>query len=127
MSESSPYQDISGLTKTVLTILSEWQLQPEAQVAILGLPANTKPRALTRMQNHGTSPVSDEFLHRAKLILAIKNAVDSLYPFNGHAACLWITTPNLYFADRTPADIMAEFGLEGMQRVIKNLDGVGDW
>ncbi len=115
------------LVSTVVKLLREWQLDDAEQVVLLGLPASTKGRALNRLALHGDHPLDDDFLQRAQLLLAIKNAVDSLFPFNNQAACLWVTTPNLFFDDITPARIMINEGLDGMERIINHLDGKQDW
>lgn len=127
MSDNTPYHDVSDLAKTIIAILAEWQLDSQDQISMLGLPENTKARALTRMGTHGTAVVNEDFMDRARLILAIKNAVDSLYPHNTRAASLWITTPNYYFSNSTPATVMAVDGIEGMERVLNHLNGTEDW
>ncbi len=112
---------------SILQILRDWHLEVEEQAALLGLPENTKPRALLRMATHGSELLTEDFLHRSHCLLAIKNATESLYPHNAHAASLWITTPNMLFNNVTPLRIMIAEGLAGMQRVINHLDGNCDW
>lgn len=127
MSSNNHTPDVSDLARTVMSVLSDWGLEHEQTLALLGLPAQTKPRALARIRSHGTTSVDDDFLERSRLILAIRNAVDSLYPHNQQAACMWVTTPNIMFNNVTPAQLMVYHGIDGMQTVLNHLDGVSDW
>ena len=119
-------QQIS-LTKTVMQVLANWKVSPEDQVFMLGLDDKVKPRKLNSFRNGMAIPESSSFVERAQLILAIQNAVDSLYPHNGHAANLWITTNNNFFCNKMPLTVMLEEGVEGMQRVYNRLNGYEDW
>lgn len=118
---------LKDLTKTVMTVLSNWSLESEQQMSLLGLPENTPKRALGGFRNGSAVPKNPDFLHRAQCILAIQNAVDSIYPHNAYAANCWVTTQNLFFAYHTPLDIMLSEGLEGMKRVVDHLNGTEDW
>lgn len=127
MSDSTHIDDVSDLARTVMTVLAEWDLQHADSLALLGLPESTKPRSLTRIRTHGTTAIDDDFMERARLILAIRNAVDSLYPHNQQAALLWVTTPNSMFNNVTPVQMMVHHGIDGMKSVLNHLDGVDSW
>ena len=117
-------QNQVDLVRTVIQILSDWDVTGDQQVILIGLPKGPRPRELTRFRMG--MPFSDEndFLQRAHYILSIKNAVDSIHPFNATAANYWVTTGNMFFAQKTPLDIMLAEGLSGMKRVLDHLDGV---
>jgi hypothetical protein len=120
-------QNHKDLGLTLLRVLSDWGVEPEHQVILLGLPEGTKPRALQRYRSGEPLPSADDFTQRAHYILAIQNAVDSMYPHNAAAANYWVTTPTYFFGNRSPLEVMLHHGLEGMQRVINHLNGIDDW
>jgi len=121
---SSEHRD---LVHTLLSILREWQVEPEQQIILLGMPNSTKARALNRVRAGEPLPECDRFLERAHFLLAIQNAVSSMYPHNAQAANYWVSTPSFFFGNYSPLQIMLNEGVAGMQRVLNNLNGIDDW
>jgi hypothetical protein len=117
----------ADLARTLLRILDNWGLTGEQQVSLLGLPEGTPARAINKFAYGTPFPDDYESLQRANYLLAIQNAVESLFPHNTTAANYWMTTPSHYFVNHTPLDIMLSEGVEGMQRVLNYLNGVEDW
>lgn len=115
------------LGRTVLGILNAWGIEAEHQVTLLGLPPETRPRALNRYRSGTPFPDEQDCLLRAHYILSIQNAVESMYPHNASVGHLWVTTPNPMFSEKTPLEIMLLYGVEGMQRLVHHLNGTGDW
>ena len=111
----------------LLKILNEWQVEPAQQIILLGFPADTKPRLLNRLKMGQMLPVDKNFLSRAHYLLAIYNAVQSVYPHNASAANYWVTTPSYYFGNKTPLETMLNNGVEGMKYVLSHLNGTDDW
>jgi hypothetical protein len=115
------------LGRVVTQILNDWGIEPEHQVALLGLPPDTRPRALNRFRSGTPFPDDQECLLRAHYILSIQTAVESMYPHNISVGHLWVTTPNAMFSDKTPLEIMLLYGVDGMQRLVHHLNGTSEW
>jgi hypothetical protein len=127
MSEQSDHEQQIDLIQTLLTVFNNWKLDPHDQIALLGLPQDTKPRMLNRYRAGMEIPANPQFLQRAHFILAISNAIASLYPHNATAANYWITTQSESFANKSPLDIMLLHGLEGMEYILNLLNGEDKW
>jgi hypothetical protein len=120
-------QNLQDVIQTVVGVLRDWGVEAEQQVILLGLPEDTRARTLKHYLTGKPFPAENTFLQRAHYILAIQNAVSSLYPHNPHAANFWVTTDNFFFGEKTPLDLMLSHGLEGMSRVLDHLNGIDDW
>lgn len=116
----------AALTHAVLTALSRWRLDRQEQLALLGLPVDSRPRLLKRFQEGEPLPAEPAVVERAQCLLQIAQALQSLFPHNPLLADLWVTTPSPQFANRTPAELMLEQGLPGMQSLLAQLDGSAD-
>lgn len=116
-------RDRERLTHEVMRVLRAWQVDHDAQVALLGLPADTKPRAMARHGQGRTLPYDEAMLARARCLLAIDHALVSAFPHNPDMAGLWVTTASPRFGGRMPLDAMLTDGIEGMRRVLEHLHG----
>jgi len=125
--QSSQPQRQTDLIKTVLETLTNWDVKPQDQITLLGLPKDTKPRTLGRFRVGALLPQADDFLQRAHYILSIQNAVNSIFPHNAAAANYWVTTPNGYFGGKSPLEAMLNNDIEGMKYVVDHLNGVDGW
>jgi hypothetical protein len=111
-----------------MRILNDWQVPPELQVILLGLPENTKPRALNRFRAGEDIFAEDEqTLKRLSCIIGMSQALQSAFPHNPDMARYWATSPSRFLGDRTPLDIMVSHGLEGMQNLLDQLNGDHSW
>ena len=115
------------LSRTVMGLLESWGVSPEQQIVLLGLPADTRPRKLKQYQEDTPLPDSDELTVRIHYLLSIQKEMDKMFPHNPMAADYWVTTPNRFFNQRTPLDLMLSEGLNGLRMVIEHLRGSGDW
>ncbi len=115
------------LAQTVMGVLHGWNVSPDAQCVLLGLPEGTKARKLNQLRTGTAFPENDAMLLRAHYILSIQNAVESMYPHNTEVGNFWVTTPNAFFNERTPLDVMLDRGVDGMETVVAHLNGTGDW
>ncbi len=127
MPNQSELEQQIDLTKTLLSVFNSWNLEAHDQIALLGLPENTKPRMLNRFRAGMDVPDNPQFLQRAHYILSISNAIDSLFPHNSTAANYWITTHSENFANKSPLDIMLIHGVEGMEYILNLLNGKDEW
>lgn len=127
MSDALEIEKQIDLTKTLLTVFTDWGLGASDQIALLGLPQETKARALGRFRAGMEVPAGAQFLQRAHYILAISNAINSLFPHNITAANYWITTRSENFGNRSPLDVMLTHDLEGMEYILNLLNGENQW
>lgn len=115
------------LAQTVMGVLNGWGVPTDAQCVLLGLPEGTKARKLNQFRSGTAFPEDNAMLLRAHYILSIQNAVESMYPHNTEVGNYWVTTPNAFFNERTPLQVMLDSGVEGMETVVAHLNGTGDW
>lgn len=127
MPDQTELESQLDLTKTLLSVFKNWNLEDRDQIALLGLREDTKPRRLNRYRAGMEVPDNPQFLQRAHYILAIRNAIDSLFPHNATAANYWVTTHSQSFANKSPLDIMLIHGLEGMEYLLNLLNGQDQW
>ena len=115
------------IARTVLSMLQNWEISPDNQVKLLGLPSNSRSRVLNKYRNGFPLPDNEDCVMRVACLLAIQNAVSSLFPHNAKAADYWITTSLDFFVGHTPLEIMLNEGIDGMRRVLNYLNGIEDW
>jgi hypothetical protein len=114
------------LAQLVMNIFGDWEIAPELQLMLLGLPEKTRQRELTRFK-HGTPlPDDEELLDRARHIIGINSSLHLLYPLNRNMASFWLRTRNRMLRG-TPLHIMADNGLAGMNRIWRHLDCTQNW
>ena len=120
-------QTRASLAREAMSALTAWGITSEDQVALLGLPSETRGRMLNRFRAGMGFPDDPDCLARLENIVAIHHAVHSLHPHSSEAANYWVTTPLFAFGNRTALEVMLADGLKGMQQLIHHLNGTGDW
>ena len=121
-------QQRTELARTIVQILSDWGVEPAHQIILMGLPAETRARAMSRYRMGGAAlPDDQDCLLRAHYILRIQNAVESMYPHSTQVGNYWITTPNAFFSNRTPLEVMLTGGIDSMESIMHHLNGTGTW
>ena len=131
---ASPMKDMDEeakvtFTRNIIAILDEWKVQDGAQVALLGLPDDTRSRQI-RSYRQGSSilpetdPRVNEFVDH---LLGIDDALGTSNPCNAAAGGMWMNRVNNRFKDRTPLNAMLEDGIIGIVAVRIHLDCAYDW
>lgn len=115
------------LARLVMQILDEWEVEPEDQPKLLGLPDKTRVRALNRYRQGDPLPEDATTEQRLSCLLSIHKALLTVLPHNTAMVRYWVTSPNPRFANRTPLDVMLADGLAGMKQVVEVLTGRGEW
>lgn len=113
------------LINSIFLILNNWKIDLELQVLLVGLPAETKSRELTKIKNGKAFPNENDFMLRAVEIISISKALQLVFPSNRTLADLWVTTSTYTFADRAPVEVMLG-GIDGLKKVHQHLRG-GGW
>ena len=115
-------EERKDLIHTIFTILTNWKLDNDIQVVLVGLAPETKSRELTKIKNGKPFPDENDFMQRALEIISISKALQLAFPGNQTLADLWITTPSYQFNDCAPVETMIE-GLEGLKEIHRHLRG----
>lgn len=109
------------LARAVTAAFAEWQLGNADQLILLGLARNNR-MALTRYARGEALGANRDLRDRAGHLLGIWKSLKLLYPHNKELRGKWITSPNAFFGDHRPIDIVDEFGLPGLVIVRGKLD-----
>ena len=116
------------LAPLVMSILDEWKLNEDAQLAMLGLSNQMRPRHLNQYRR-GTTPFpqEDDLIERARHIIGIQQALHLVFPRNPHMPACWLSNPNNKHFGQAPMGIMLEEGHPGMERIWGHLDCTQNW
>lgn len=119
-------EDRCNLAREVTNIFLDWELDPELQLHLLGLPENIPQRELTRFKNGKALPDDEEMLERARHIIGIHNSLHVVFPLNHNMPGFWVRNRNRSLKG-IPLAIMYEEGISGMHRVWRHLDCTINW
>ena len=119
--EVSASQDRGALAKMVMTLLDHWKLSTEDQAALLGI-ATSNRAALTRYRKGAPVGTSRDQYERVGHLLGIHKNLRLLFPQNRELAYRWMTTRNKAFDNRTPVEVVREWGFAGLLMVRGYLD-----
>ena len=116
------------VTHAVMELLSKiWRLDAEQCITLLGLPADTKPRVMKRYQESTPLPEDPEVMKRLLCLFDIQEALRTSFPFNANMSRVWLSTPNRWFNNSAPLQVMLDGGLEGIYKVRSHLDCTFNW
>jgi Protein of unknown function (DUF2384) len=119
--ESIASQDRGALAKMVMTLLEHWQLPTPDQAALLGIASGNRA-ALTRYRRGEPIGTSRDQYERVGHLLGIHKNLRLLFPQNRDLAYRWMSTRNAAFGQRTPVDMIKEWGFAGLLMVRAYLD-----
>jgi hypothetical protein len=119
--EPSATRDRGALAKMVMTLLDHWKLSTEDQAALLGIAAGNRA-ALTRYRKGEPIGSSRDQYERVGHLLGIQKNLRLLFPQNRDLAYRWMTTRNKAFDNRTPVEVVKEWGFAGLLMVRGYLD-----
>lgn len=121
-------QDRLELTQIIMGILNQWRVPLAEQAVLLGMPTDTKPRAMKRYhEGLAALPDQGDTWQRVRQIAGIAESLRTTYPLNPAMAAVWLNRRNHRFGDRSPLQSMLEDGLPGMVAVHMHLDCSYDW
>lgn len=122
MTEQQAEDPRMRMTRYVMGLLDEWQLNAEQQVDVLALPEGTRTRALRGYRDNTPFPDTDDVNKRIEHILAIDDALHTTYPHSDEMGKLWMRRAHRRFKQRTPVKAIVEDGLQGLVSVRMHLD-----
>lgn len=111
------------LCRTLLDILAGWELTPEEQRRLLGLPPMSAREWRRLTAGHASLPEDPDTLLRIHHLLSIYRALRSLFPHSSQSADLYVTTPLPALGGRSPLDIMLDDDQRGMKNLLQHLEG----
>jgi len=114
-------EDRGALAKMVMTLLTHWKLSTEDQAALLGL-ASSNRAALSNYRSGKPIGTSRDQYERVGHLLGIHKSLRLLFPQNRELAYRWMRTRNLAFDNRTPVEVVREWGFAGLLMVRGYLD-----
>jgi hypothetical protein len=116
-----------ALSRAIVELLNQWDVDGADQINLLGLPSDTKPRALRRYYENTALPNTPDVNERLDHLLGIADALRTSNPRNAAAGSIWLHSVNYRFDNRTPLDAMIQDGLGGLLAVRTHLDCAYDW
>lgn len=123
----STYSDRLMLTRGVMQLLADWQLQVTEQITLLDLPKETSFRMLQRYHTNTPLPEEPHIMERVEHLLNIGDILLTTYPHNARMGAQWLHTPQRRFQRRTPLQVMISGGLNGLIEIRAHLDCAYAW
>ena len=118
---SSPEIDRKAIAGMLMKLFDHWKLSTEEQLDAMGL-AKENRAALSRYRRGEPIAASRDTMERAGHLLGIHKNLRLLFPQNRDLAYTWIKRRNLAFDNRTPIDVIREYGFAGLLMVLAYLD-----
>jgi hypothetical protein len=113
--------DRKSIAIALMKLFDHWQLSTEEQLAALGF-STTNRAVLARYRRGEPISPSRDTLDRAGHLLGIHKNTRLLFPHDRKLAYAWIKTRNRAFDNRTPIEVIREFGFAGLLMVLAYLD-----
>lgn len=113
--------DRKAISSMLMRLFDHWQLSTEEQLDALGF-STTNRAVLARYRRGEPIAASRDTLERAGHLLGIHKNTRLLFPHDRELAYAWIKTRNRAFDNRTPIDIIREYGFAGLLMVLAYLD-----
>lgn len=112
--------EMAKLIKMTLKLFDHWQLDTASQLVLLGL-STTSRAVLYRYLQQQSIKLPHDMLDRVGWLLAIHQALRSLYPKNPEICYRWVSLPNTLFQHSSPLEYMTNNGLIGIAKVARYL------
>ena len=120
-------EDRIALARAIVGLLDSWGIAAADQIALLALPAGTRPGAVRQYRQSTPFPESEQVMERIEHLIGIADALRTSYPRNAHMGNIWMNKMNHRFDNRSPLAAMLEDGLGGIVAVRTHLDCAYDW
>lgn len=114
-------EDRGALAKMLMTLFDHWQLSTDEQAVLLGLAPNNRSTLARYRRGEAVGTSRDQY-ERVGHLLGIHKNLRLLFPQNRELAYRWMSTRNKAFDNRTPVEVVAEWGFAGLLMVRAYLD-----
>lgn len=113
--------DRSAISKMLMQLFAHWKLTTEEMLDALGYSRTN--RAMLSKLRHG-DPISSsrDTMDRAGYLLGIHKNLRLLFSHNRDLAYAWMKTRNRAFDNKTPIEVIHEYGFAGLLMVRAYLD-----
>jgi hypothetical protein len=113
--------DRKAIAGMLIKLFDHWNLSTEEQLDALGFSTSNRA-VLTRYRRGEAIAGSRDTLERAGHLLGMHKNLRLLFPHNRELAYAWVKTRNRAFENRTPIEVIREFGFAGLLMVLAYLD-----
>lgn len=113
LAEAEANADPGALARMIMALFDHWQLGTEDQATLLGLAVGNRA-ALARYRKGEAIGSSRDQYERVGHLLGIHKNLRLLFPANRDLAYRWMSTPNRAFENRTPVEVVREWGFAGL-------------
>lgn len=113
--------DRSAISGMLMKLFDHWSLSTEEQLDALGFSPSNRA-LLTKYRKGEPISASRDTLERAGHLLGIHKNLRLLFPHNRDLAYRWMKSRNRAFDNRTPAEVVREYGFAGLLMVRAYLD-----
>ncbi len=109
---------ISGM---LMKLFDHWQLSTEEQLDALGFSTSNRA-VLTKYRRGEPMSSSRDTMERAGHLLGIHKNLRLLFPHNRDLAYAWMKARNKSFENKTPIEVVREYGFAGLLMLRAYLD-----
>ena len=113
--------DRKAVAGMLMRLFDHWQLTTEEQLDALGFSTSNRA-VLARYRRGEPITASRDTLERAGHLLGIHKNTRLLFPQDRALAYAWVKTRNRAFDNRSPIEVIREFGFAGLLMVRAYLD-----
>lgn len=113
--------DRKAIASMLMSLFDHWKLTTEEQLDALGF-ATSNRAVLGKYRRGEPISASRDTLERAGHLLGIHKNLRLLFPHNRELAYAWMKTRNRAFDNRTPIEVIREYGFAGLLMVLAYLD-----
>jgi Antitoxin Xre/MbcA/ParS C-terminal toxin-binding domain len=113
--------DRKAIAGMLMKLFDHWQLTTEEQLDVLGFSTSNRA-VLTKYRRGEAISGSRDTMERAGYLLGIHKNLRLLFPHQQKLAYAWMKTPNRAFDNRTPTEIIRQYGFAGLLMVRAYLD-----
>ncbi|EQD25597.1 MAG: hypothetical protein D084_Lepto4C00066G0002 [Leptospirillum sp. Group IV 'UBA BS'] len=110
-----------AIAKMLMQLFDHWAVSTSDQLGMLGLSTDNRA-ALSRYRNGEPIASNRDSIERAGHLLAIHKNLRLLFPHNRDLAYQWMSARNKAFEEKTPVEVICEFGFAGLLMVRSYLD-----
>lgn len=116
-------EELRALTKMIMKLFELWELNTQEQLELLGHHPNSRSN-LTRYRDGHAFSSNRDLMERVGNLLGIHKSLRIIFPHNRDLVYQWPKAPNKIFDNKTPIQIMQEYGFMGLVLVRTYLDKV---
>jgi hypothetical protein len=113
--------DRKAIAGMLMKLFDHWQLSTEEQLDALGF-STTNRAILSKYRRGEPISASRDTMERAGHLLGIHKNLRLLFPHNPELAYAWVKSRNKAFENRSPIEVIREYGFAGLLMVLAYLD-----